>query len=79
MSDPSVQDDAQQKEHPMHNNQMEFGIENRLNLQPAPRRAARQHRARWWFAQMRAVVSTAMDWTAAPPARPEQIHLRLSR
>ena len=79
MSHPSRQDDPRKKDHPMHNNQMEFGIENRLNLQPAPRRVARPHRARWWFAQMRAVVSTAMDWTAAPPARPEQIHLRLSR
>ncbi len=63
----------------MQNNQMEFGIEGRKVNQPVTGRAARQHRARWWFAQMRAVVNTAMDWTPAPPARPEQIYLRLSR
>ena len=64
----------------MQTNQMEFGIENRaLNTVSAPRRGHRQHRARWWFSQMRAVVNTAMDWSPAPPARPEQVYLRLSR
>ncbi|GDY20185.1 hypothetical protein LBMAG56_15300 [Verrucomicrobiota bacterium] len=64
----------------MQNNQMEFGIEGRpANNSVALRRGHRPHRARWWFAQMRAVVNTAMDWSPAPPARPEQVYLRLSR
>jgi len=53
-------------------------IDRRNPNAAAPRRAARPHRARWWFSQMRAVVNSAMDWTPAPPARPEQVVLRLS-
>ena len=78
MSHPLSQDDSQQMIHPMNNNQMELDIDRRNPNAAAPRRAARPHRARWWFSQMRAVVNSAMDWTPAPPARPEQVVLRLS-
>jgi len=30
-------------------------------------------RANWWFARMRAIVESAMDWSAAAKPRPEQI------
>jgi len=36
------------------------------------RRENRAIRAAWWFAQMRRIVSQAIDWKAAPEPRPEQ-------
>jgi len=40
-------------------------------------RTARQQnrvaRGSWWFAQMRQIVSNAMDWETAGEPRPEQI------
>jgi hypothetical protein len=46
-----------------------------MGLEPRGRRRAR---ARWWFEQMHAVVDRALDWSAAPPARPEQTCLSLA-
>jgi hypothetical protein len=43
------------------------------------RRDRRLARARWWFAQMHVVVDRALDWSPAPPARPEQTCLSLAR
>jgi hypothetical protein len=55
--------------------QLELGINNKLqfngNGDPVARN--RQVRAGWWFAQMRSIVSRAMDWEAARNPRPEQI------
>jgi hypothetical protein len=41
-------------------------------------RQARRRRAQWWFARMRQVVDSAMEWRPAPPARPEQVYMSLS-
>jgi len=41
------------------------------------RRQTRLERARWWFRRMHEVVERAADWRPAPPARPEQTHLKL--
>lgn len=60
----------------MNNEQLELGINgNRLALngQGGPAGRNRQVRAGWWFAQMRNMVSRAMDWEAAGRPRPEQI------
>jgi hypothetical protein len=35
-------------------------------------------RAAWWFAQMRRLVNSAIDWEAAPEPRPAQSWLELS-
>jgi hypothetical protein len=64
----------------MKNTQLEMGLETSA-LQPCHRRIRpqRRNRAKWWFTQMRLLVNSATDWTPAPPARPEQIHLVLTR
>jgi len=56
----------------MNNEQLELGI-NGANLLPHPAIQNRRTRADWWFAQMRNIVSRAMDWEAAGNPRPEQI------
>ena len=60
----------------MNNEQLELGINGHQlsfsgNGHPVTRN--RQTRAGWWFAQMRNIVSRAMDWESAGSPRPEQI------
>ena len=55
--------------------QMEFNL-NGKNARRA--RHQRRQRARWWFARMRQVVDTALEWRPAPPARPEQVYMTLA-
>jgi hypothetical protein len=60
----------------MNNEQLELGINgNKFRLNGAGRTAKRGRRARasWWFAQMRNIVSRAMDWETTGQPRPEQI------
>jgi len=62
----------------MNKEQLEMGLgtnarNRRRQAQP------RQKRAQWWFQQMRMLVNSAIDWKPAPPARPEQTYLTLSR
>jgi hypothetical protein len=54
-------------------NQMELGLGKGQTCRTSQRPQRRQSRANWWFQQMREVVDRAVDWKAAPPARPEQI------
>ena len=59
--------------------QMELHFEAKAHTaQRLPRRTRRISRARWWFQQMRRAVDDALDWTPAPPARPEQAQLTLA-
>jgi hypothetical protein len=56
----------------MTNQQMELGFGG-VNVQlNAPQHSRRAARAAWWFAQMRRIVESALDWQAAPEPRPEQ-------
>lgn len=60
----------------MNNEQLELGIgSNKLRLdgKACPVTRSRHARANWWFAQMRHIVSRAMDWQTAGTPRPEQI------
>ncbi|HTQ49125.1 MAG TPA: hypothetical protein VMJ12_00340 [Candidatus Acidoferrales bacterium] len=60
----------------MNNEQLELGINgNKLpsNGSGYPAARNRQARAGWWFAQMRNIVSRAMDWENTGEPRPEQI------
>ena len=59
--------------------QMEMSFDSSAALQLVIRPRKRLSRARWWFAQMHALVDRAMDWQPAPPARPEQTYLTLAR
>ena len=56
-----------------------FPIQLTIDQVPGPRRpslrARRQHRARWWFQQMRIAVSETWEWRRTPPARHEQTYL----
>jgi hypothetical protein len=53
--------------------QMELGLSTAQRLANSlNHRQRRLSRSRWWFAQMRRAVDTALDWQPAPPARPEQ-------
>lgn len=58
---------------------MEMSFDGTVSFPPVNRRPSRFTRARWWFARMHALVDQAIDWQPAPPARPEQIYLTLSR
>ena len=58
------------------NYQMELSLNQRLAHGPT-QRERRQNRANWWFRQMHRVVAVAREWTPAPPARPEQVHMKL--
>ena len=60
----------------VHDNQLELGLPSRRGRHAARNR--RVQRANWWFARMRRVVDTALDWQATPPARPEQEYLTLA-
>lgn len=57
----------------MTNEQLELGIAGVRTPVSARRRRSRAHRAAWWFAHMRRIVDNAIDWSAAQPARPEQL------
>jgi hypothetical protein len=63
-------------------NQMELGLSTAQRLANSlNHRRRRANRARWWFAQMRRAVDSALDWQPAPPVPPEQTwfdHPRLS-
>ena len=55
------------------NEQLELGFNGLPPRANADRREGRIARADWWFARMRAIVESAMDWSAAAEPRPEQI------
>ena len=59
--------------------QMEMGLSGNPKPNCRRRRQQRRQRAQWWFHQMRVLVNSAVDWKPAPPARPEQTHLTLTR
>ena len=64
----------------MRKNQLEIPLNAAANCRPRPRPAApRRVRAAWWFSQMHQVVDRAIDWSAAPRPRPEQLPLTLAR
>ncbi len=54
------------------NQQLELGFNGTQPRISGRRRETRVARAQWWFAQMRAAVSSAMDWPASGQARAEQ-------
>jgi hypothetical protein len=59
--------------------QLELSLETpALPTKPRRPRDRRLARAAWWFEQMHAVVDRALDWSPAPPPRPEQIRLSLA-
>jgi len=55
--------------------QLEIGFAGCSKQMRRPR--SRMSRAAWWFRRMHQVVNQALDWTPAPPRRPEQIYLAL--
>ncbi len=55
------------------NQQLELGFNGTQTRIHGRRRETRVARAHWWFAQMRAAVSEAMDWPGEGEGRPEQI------
>ena len=59
-------------------NQMELRLNANAVRKGRATRIRRRQRAQWWFAQMRTVVESAMDWRPAPQARPEQVHMTLT-
>jgi len=59
--------------------QLELSFNGSESFHPVLRRHRRLTRARWWFDQMRLKVDQALDWTSAPPGRPEQVYLNLAR
>jgi hypothetical protein len=63
----------------MNRQQIELSFDASCRFHPSIRHSRRQSRAQWWFNRMRAVVDRALDWQSAPPPRPEQIYLTLSR
>jgi hypothetical protein len=46
----------------MNANQMELGLKAKQVRATARQKQQRQQRAQWWFAQMRRVVDTALEW-----------------
>ncbi len=46
----------------MNTNQMELGLKAKQARATARQKQRRQQRAQWWFAQMRRVVDTALEW-----------------
>lgn len=53
--------------------QLELGFNGAPARGFGRRRETRVARAQWWFAQMRAAVSGAMDWPAAGQPQAEHI------
>jgi len=58
--------------------QMELGLDARSRRLARQARSRRGRRAQWWFAQMRRVVGTAMEWSPESPARPAQVYMALA-
>jgi hypothetical protein len=58
---------------------MELGFAARNSRRRKQRGHERRQRAQWWFARMRSVVDATLEWTPAPPARPEQVFMSLAR
>ena len=76
MSNPACYDALKNERLDMNSEQLELGIngnKSRVNGQVYPATRNRRARADWWFAQMRNIVSRAMDWETAGQPRPEQI------
>ena len=46
----------------MNTNQLQFSLKAKQVRSTARQKQQRQQRAQWWFAQMRRVVDTAMEW-----------------
>ena len=57
--------------------QMELGLEQPLGFRRAVPRQRRQTRARWWFAQMRQVVSNAAEPASTGSSEVQQASLAL--
>jgi hypothetical protein len=55
------------------NQQLELGFNGAPGRVFGRRRETRVERAQWWFAQMRAAVAGAIDWTAPGQPSTEQI------
>ncbi len=64
---------GQKRKNKRMNKQLEIRFDTQAQRTPS-RREQRRRRAQWWFAQMRLVVESAIDWRQTPPARPEQIY-----
>ena len=58
--------------------QLEIGLDANAKSSCARPAQQRRKRAQWWFHQMRVLVDSAVEWTPAPPARPEQTYFTLS-
>ena len=46
----------------MNTNQMELSLKAKQARATAKQKQRREQRAQWWFAQMRRVVDTALEW-----------------
>ena len=46
----------------MNTNQMELSLKAKQIRATAAQKQRRQQRAQWWFAQMRRVVASSMEW-----------------
>ena len=57
--------------------QMELGLDHSLNFRRAARRQRRITRARWWFAQMRQIVSQVAEPAPINATQPQQASLTL--
>jgi len=62
----------------MNTNQMQLGLKAKQLRATARQKQQRQQRAQWWFAQMRRVVDTALEWKPSESGRPEQVCLSLA-
>ncbi len=62
----------------MTNEQLELGLGGTKLAVQGGRREGKIQRAAWWFAQMRQIVNSAMDWQPTPTAPPQQEWLGLS-
>jgi hypothetical protein len=58
--------------------QMELTLTGKVARRRRQAQQKRRQRAQWWFARMRQVVESAMDWRPAPQGRPEQVYMSLS-
>lgn len=74
LSDPGCQIEFKERLN-MTNEQMELGFGGAKLAVQGGRREGKIQRAAWWFAQMRQIVNSAMDWQPAGEPRPEQIWL----
>ncbi len=57
------------------NQQLELGFNGTQRRIYGRRCSSRAARGKWWFARMREVVASAMDWPTEAASRPEQILL----